>query len=179
VQKIADLYESELKWFQPHSMKMHYKLLAGEEKIACLHFRSSVGSFATGEAAEGSWTFKRIGFFKTRITVREVGSKKDLAVFYNNTWAGGGTLVLPGEGKLRITTNFWQTQFEIKTEENQPLIRMSSGGLFHLSAPLDITAEANEMPELPWLVLLGMYLLVMLHNDAGAATTVAGASLYS
>ena len=93
--KMAELIGRELKWVQPHALKMEYELRAGEMLAATLHFRSSFGSFATATSADGSWTFKRVGFWQTRVTVRTSGTETDLAVFRNNTWSGGGTLEFP------------------------------------------------------------------------------------
>jgi hypothetical protein len=111
---------------QPHALKREFELRAGEATIASLEFRSTFGSLASAESGDGSWTFKRVGFWRSHVTVRESGSETDLAVFRNNTWSAGGTL---------------------------------------------------ELAELPWLVALGLYLVVKLRDDAagGAAAGAAAA----
>ena len=53
-----------LKWLQPNWLKMEYELHAGEEVVATLRFRSSFGTLATAQSADGCWTFKRVGFSK-------------------------------------------------------------------------------------------------------------------
>ncbi|HEY0722558.1 MAG TPA: hypothetical protein VGD41_00915, partial [Pyrinomonadaceae bacterium] len=65
MRKIADVVGQELEWVQPSVFKMQYELRAGDELAATLRFRSSFGSLATGESADGCWTFKRIGFWQT------------------------------------------------------------------------------------------------------------------
>lgn len=174
MKRLADLLDRELKWTQPGAMKMHFELHAGEELAATLRFRSSFGSLATGESADGCWTFKRAGFFQTRLTIRACGEETDIAVFRNNTWSGGGTLELPGGRKLLATTNFWQTNLEFKTESGETLLRFKSGGLIHLSALVEIQREAIGLAELPWLVMLGWYLIVMLHMGSAAVVAVIG-----
>ena len=94
--KITELIGQESRWTQPHASKMEYELRARDVIAATLSFRSSFGSFATATSADGTWTFKRVGFWQTRATVRADGAEADLAVFKNNTWSGGGTLELPG-----------------------------------------------------------------------------------
>jgi hypothetical protein len=77
---------------QPSAWREAYELRAGDDLVATLRFRSAFGSFATAETAEDCWTFKRVGFWKTHVTVRRCGADEDLAVFHNNTWNGGGTM---------------------------------------------------------------------------------------
>ena len=174
MKRLADLLDRELKWTQPGALKMHYELHAGEELAATLHFRSSFGSCAMGASADGCWTFKRAGFFQTRLTIRACGEETDIAVFRNNTWSGGGTLELPGGRKLLATTNFWQTNLEFKTESGETVLRFKSGGLIHLSALVEIQREAIGLAELPWLVMLGWYLIVMMNMDSAASAVVIG-----
>lgn len=172
MKRIADLVQHRLKWVQPSALKMNYELHADDELAATLRFRSSWGSLATAESADGCWTFKRVGFWQTKATIRASGSDQELAVFKNNTWAGGGTLELANSRKYPATSNFWQTQYEFQTEQGTPLIRFKCGGLTHLSSEVDILPSAFAMPELPWMVLFGFYLVVGMTMDAAAAVVV-------
>ncbi len=174
MKKIAEVIGRELEWGQPSAWKMEYELRAGDELIATLRFRSSFGSFATAESADGCWTFKRVGFWQTRVTIRGCGSDMDLAMFKNNTWSGGGTVELPDGRKILATTNLWRTNFEFKTEAGETLIRFKTGGLVHLSAKVEIQPDAAGVPELRWVVMFGWYLAVMMYMDT--AGTVAAVS---
>jgi hypothetical protein len=168
VKKIAEVIGRELEWVQPSAWKMQYELRAGDELIATLRFRSSFGSFATAESADGCWTFKRVGFWQTRVTIRGCGSETESATFTNNTWSGGGTLDLPDGRKILANTNFWQTNLEFKTEAGAALVRFKIGGLVHLSAKVEIQPDIAGVPELPWLAMLGLYLVVMMNVDAAS-----------
>jgi hypothetical protein len=154
---------------------MNYELLAGEALLATLRFRSSLGTLATAETAAGCWTFKRVGFWQTRLTVRDCGLDQDVAVFKNNTWSGGGTLEF-GDGRIyRATTNFWQTNLDFKNNQDGSLLRFHSRGFFHFSANVDIDRAAARLPELPLLITLGWYLIVMLQQDAAAGVAATAA----
>jgi hypothetical protein len=170
MKKMAELVGQELKWVQPSALKMNYELRAGEETAATLRFRSSLGSLATAESADGCWSFKRVGFFQTHVTIRQCGSEEDIAVFRNNTWRGGGTLEFPNGSKIPATTNFWQTKLEFQNEVGDPLIRFQQGGLLHLSATVEVLPEAVRLADLPVLGILGWYLIVMMNMDAAAIT---------
>src|SRR5690349_4389880 len=87
MKKISESINQPLKWEQPSALKMSYELHTGEETAGTLQFRSSLGSFATAESADGCWTFKRVGFWQTRVTIRECGAETEIATFKNNTWS--------------------------------------------------------------------------------------------
>ncbi len=169
--KLAEWTGQPLKWIQPRTMKMEYELRSDDFVAARLDFRSSWGSFATAASADGTWTFKRVGFWQTRVTIRAEGSDKELATFHNNTWSGGGTLQFPDGRKFPASTNFWTTQYEFKTETGEPIVSFRKiGGLLHMSADVDIHPLARSIPEMPWMVMLGWYLAVMMYMDSSSAT---------
>ncbi|HSB09859.1 MAG TPA: hypothetical protein VLM38_10275 [Blastocatellia bacterium] len=174
MKNVSRLIGSNLKWVQPSAFNMHYELRTNNELAGTLSFRSAFGSFATGESADGCWTFKRVGFFQTRVTIRLCGSDHDLATFRNNTWSGGGTLEFPDGRKLLADTNFWQTSLQFSTESGEPLVRFNTGGMIHLSATIDIWPVAAALAELPLIVMLGWYLVVMMHSDMAASAAIIG-----
>lgn len=174
MRRIAELSGLELKWEQPNSFKMEYALFAGDEVAAALNFRSSFGSFATAESADGCWTFKRVGFFQTHVSIRTCYSETDIASYRNNTWRNGGTLELPDGRCYRASTNFWMTQFDFCDETEDVLFSYHKiGGFIHRSSYVNIFPNALVVPELPWMVLLGWYLTIMMQQDAAAASAAA------
>ena len=167
--KIAEFARRPLKWHQPKMLKMAYELLDDEEVVAGVEFRSAFGSYATAHSADGTWTFKRTGFFRPIVTVRSEGSEKDIAVFRNDTWHRGGTLELPGGRTYLASTNFWATTYDFTTETGEALISFKRiGGVFHMTTEVEIHATAARMAELPWMVMLGWYLIVLMHHDSAA-----------
>ncbi len=173
---IADYIYQPLKWEQPHTFKMEYALHSSGTVVAQLKFRSSWGTLATGESADGCWTFKRVGFFQTRVTVRACGEEEELAAFHQNTWSQGGTLVLADGRKYRATTNFWSTELRLETEAGERLVAVKTGGFIHMSANVEIAPAAAHLAELPWLVMFVWYLAIMLYQDAAAVTAVAAST---
>ena len=174
---MRQLVGRELKWTQPRAMKREFELMDGDEIAATLRFRSSFGSFATAETADGAWTFKRVGFWQTRVTICPAGSENEIAVFRNNTWSVGGTLELPDGRGYRANTNFWATSYEFKNDQDEPLARFTRiTGVIHLSSKVEITPAGARLAELPWLVALGWYLAVKMHDDAGAGAAAGAAA---
>ena len=176
MKKIAEILDQPLKWVQPSAMRSGFELRADDLLAATLVFRSSLGSFATGESGDGSWTFKRVGFWSPRATVRVSGSEAEIASFRHNTWRGGGTLEIVDGPRLRATSNMWQSKLEFQDESESPLIRFVSGGVLHLSARVEIESGGRELRALPWLILFGWYVTILMHRDASTAAGGAAAA---
>jgi hypothetical protein len=157
-----------LRWVQPRALQPTYELRAGEQVAATLVFCSAFSSLATGESADGCWTFKRLGFVKT--TVRTRGSKTDIALLRNSCWGSGGWLEMSDGRRFPARTNVWATRYQLLTEAGGPLVTFSHiGGLLRLSGNVVVHEAARSMPELPWLVLLGWYQAVLMYRDSAVA----------
>ncbi len=173
--RLAELGGEALAWENADWVHLAYELRRGTDVLATLRFRSVWGTFATAESAEGCWTFKRVGFLQTRVTIRRCGTDEEIAVFRNNTWTGGGTLEFADGRPFLANTNFWMTAFAFSTDGGEPLVHFRRiGGVLHLSAAVEITAAATAIAELPILMMLGWYLAIQLHNDTAASAGGAG-----
>jgi hypothetical protein len=172
MKRMSEIGSLPLEWIQPKALQEAYELRTGDELVATLKFRSAFGTLARAECHDGCWTFKRVGFWQNKATVRACDGANDLAVFINNTWNDGGTLEFPDGRKFKATTNAWMTRLEFQTETEQPLLRFKYHGIFRLSATVEVLPEASSFAELPLLVLFGWYLAVMLYHDSSAAATI-------
>jgi hypothetical protein len=175
MKRIVEVVDQPLDWSQPSAFKMQYELRASDGIVATLGFRSSFGSFATAQCADGCWTFKRVGFWQTRVTIRECNGEKEVGQFRNNIWKGGGGLELPDGRRFLATTNIWQTKLEFQDESGAPLIQLKSRGVVHAAAAVEIQSRAVGIPELPLMALLAWYVVVMMHQDSAGATAAAAA----
>ena len=166
---LADFSGRMLRWTQTGVFSHVYELRTDDAVMATLEFRSSFGSLATGRAEDRSWTFKRIGFWRPRATVRLEDSAENLAVFEHSTWSGGGSLTLADHRQIQVTTGSWQTRIEFRDSDGLVLFRYHTEGFLRAAAELEILPPAARMLELSWLLLFGWYLVVMMHRDEGAA----------
>jgi hypothetical protein len=174
MEKIASAIQQELVWTQPNAFKEEYELRSDAALLGILKFRSAWGTLAIAETTNGCWTFKRVGFFSTRVTVRPCETESDLASFRNNTWSGGGTLELADGRSFRISTNFWQTRLELISDRDEIILSYTDiGGFFRRSANMIIESQSALLPELPWIVMLSWYLVVMMYRDSAAAASAA------
>jgi len=173
MRKVADAGGRDLKWTQPSTWKRTYLLASGGEQVGRLEFQGMFGTLAQAETGDGLWTFKRVGFWQQRASIRAGGSDQEVAAFQNNTWQNGGTLEFPGGRSFRATTNFWNTKFQFEDADGSMLVHFDYGGMFHLSADVAVAPAARALPELPVLICFGWYLAVMLHADSTAAVAAA------
>jgi hypothetical protein len=192
---IQEAADQELIWRQPSAFKEQYELRAGDEVLATLHWQSAWGTLATARTAEGEWTFKRSGFWQQRIGVRPLGSEREVATFVPD-WSGNGILTIEGERTFRwVGKGFWGLEkLWQERADAPPLIGFKNAGALKTEARVVLSPVAASLPEttqlddlyaplppeemappssplveLPLLVTLGFYLMVLASRDAAAA----------
>ena len=175
VRTIAEVADQELVWIQPARLTQSFELQASDEVVATLEFQRA--SLASGETADQRWTFKREGFWHPQVTVRVPDSDANVAVF-KPAWTGGGTLEIPQGRQLRFgAANFWHSQWDWLDAQNQPLVHFKSHqGLLKVEGEVTIEASAVKSPDLPLLVVVGWYLLVLFARDAAESSLVVSAA---
>lgn len=183
-QSLKAMNTQTLYWVQPKAMEKRFELRSADHQYAGLHFPSAFGSLATASTADGTWTYKRVGFFSTRITVRAEGSETDLAI-YKPKWTGmQGTLeTAAGQTYLWNTANFWGTRFQFTDANGTPLVNFHLGAddwklsnIFKTQARMEIDPGAVGVSDIPLLATIGFYLINLYQEDSSAATTAAAVS---
>jgi hypothetical protein len=157
-----------LVWAPSATSSRRFELRAGEEVVASLTFDKAVGSLATGRTAAGTWTFKRAGFLQPCVTVREIGSEYDLAVF-RPTWTGSGDVEFRSGVRVHWRPfGFWNSEWGFVRGD----ARLTTFHWMPETAELDVRVEfppaALDLKELPILLLLGWYLRVLSYQEAAA-----------
>jgi hypothetical protein len=167
---INEVAMAELLWVQPARLKQVFELRADNEVVGNMRFERA--SLASGETADHNWTFKREGFWHPRITVRVPGSEDNVALF-SPGWAGGGALDLGGRQMRFVAANFWHSQWDWVDAQNRPLVHFKSHqGILKTEGQVEIEPDAITSPDLPLLVVLGWYLLVLFARDASVSAGV-------
>jgi len=163
---------AELEWRQLKGLSRDGELSMDGRAIGSLKFRSGLGTFATAKIGDACWTFKRVGFFQQRVEIRECGAETPIARFANATWSGGGTLTMTGGRAFKLTTNWWNTKWQVEDADGRVLLRFDYGGAFKRRATVKVAAAARAVPELALLVALSWYLVVMLWAEAESAVII-------
>jgi hypothetical protein len=79
---------------------------------------------------------------------------------------------MPVRRSIRVTTNFWQSKIEFLTDDDAVLFRYLTEGFVRQESQLEVMPPLLRMPELPWLILFGWYLVVMMHDDSAATAAI-------
>ena len=168
-------------WFQPRTMERSFELRDGERLLGTLHFPRFGGSLATASFTAGEWTFKRVGFFRPRVTVRPSGQEVDLAVYRPKGWGSEGELQFVGGHSYGWKpANFWATRYAFVDDAERAVVTFKPGAeegkwsdLFKYQALVEIDPSVYDREELPILVSLGWYLMILHHDDSAGAAVVA------
>lgn len=165
------------EWHQEKSSKAEYELLAGDHLLATLKRKSIWGSLATGTTADGEWTFKRVGFWHPRVTVRVAGSDEDLAVF-EPRWTGNGTLTFADQTQYHWkSANFWWTKWEWLDAREQSLFHFEmTKNFLKQEAKVEVLSGAIPQAHRSILPLLGWYLILLSMSDLAGSTAATTAA---
>lgn len=175
MQSLDELAGRALVWTPSPSVKKSYELRVGEQTYGTVSWQR--GSLAAADIDGNHWTFKREGFWHPRITVRVAGSESDLAIF-KPAWSGAGTLELSAVRRVQWSAaNMWHSEWAWQESGGSPLVHFKSHQHWtKLEGKVEIQPGAAASPDLPLLVSLGWYLLVLLAQDTAATTAVVAAT---
>jgi len=159
----------ELKWVQRDSR--NDELVSGKEVLGKLQWTSKLRSLVTAESADGKWTFKRGGFLRPKITIREYGKDNDLYTA-NIGWNGEATLWLPDQGRFRWVPNIWHTKWTLMINDEKEIMSIQLDGFSKVSGNVSIEDTSVSIQTLSLLALLGWYLIIkVLSDDASSIGT--------
>jgi len=168
VRTIAEVGSQELEWVQPARLHRVYELHASDDVVALLRFERA--SLASAETAWQKWTFQQEVFWRRQVTIRSPDSAD--ALMFMAAGMSSGTLELSQGRLLRFgAANFWRSRWDWSDNESQsPLVHFKRrAGLLKTEGPVDIETRAVTYPELPLLVVLGWYLLILFARAAATA----------
>jgi hypothetical protein len=151
--------DAMLRWVQPEARKRYFELRSGSDAIATLSWEKASGTLAAAQTADAAWTFKRVGFFNTRVTVRSPGSDADLATF-KPSWGYGGTLEVKGRAYLWQKLDFWGNKWGFTWHDGAMIMSFQYAGgpgtLFKLEGTVDLApGNVSTNPDVPLLAALG------------------------
>lgn len=154
-----------------------YQLSAGDDLVATLDWATSTGSLATGEAADGSWTFKRVGFFRPAITVRDRGGPNDLAVMRKVKGVGLAMEFAAGPRFTWAPTRERRREVAFHDASGTRLIGfLPRSKRFKSFAEVTLADEARQLREISILAIIGWYRLVLEQEDEAAMVVVMASS---
>jgi hypothetical protein len=175
---IASLAGQEFIWEKSKEIKRARQIVIDGESWCSLRRLKMFGSLVGVESKAGSWTLKRVGFFRTRITIRQADSDQNVGLYTPSfTWCGSaGTVEIEGGRSYR-----WGPIKSLGREHaffdsaGTPLLRFRGS-----PRKCRMTFEAKtEVPDLPLLAALGYYILLLHDEDTAVVVTASAAAAAS
>lgn len=157
------------------STPLVYELWGGSDLLARLSWTKESGSLALGESANNVWSFKRIGFFATQVSVRVEGTEDTVAVFSPN-WRGDGKVAL-SDKRVFIwkSTAFWKANYLLTDESGTEVLSIKhNSSISPDRAGVQLGPARLDNATLVLLIMLAMYVGVLaIQDDADSTAMVA------
>lgn len=170
-----ELTHQVLKLQQPSARKLEYELCVDNELVGTLHWPKALGSLCVAETADGSWTFKRQGFFNFRVTARVAGSDQDVLIYrYNWTGMTGTMEHIDGRQFDLGWPNLWRNRFalvqkaaqgEDQGEDVELLVVKINFTILRGSADVAIQPRLAQTEDGALLAMFSCYLALMAYDD--------------
>jgi hypothetical protein len=168
----------ELNWTQPHALRRYHELRSDRGLYATLKWKRMFGSLAVAECSEGRYSFKRAGFLRPYVTVREENSESDLAimkfrsgsVFMNTAFGLSG--VLEFETGSRFTFNrlsFWKSRWAFADVNGVPVVTFERKMRGKPTGKVTIDCDSRREPYLHILLTVGWYVIILDYEEEEAA----------
>jgi hypothetical protein len=164
--KLGELAGQKLKWIQPRAFKLEYELRAGSKIVATLRYPHCFDTFAIASSGDGTWTFRGGDFRQPAVSIRAFEAEIDLAVFKSNIWAAGGMLELPTGRKYQGQLTGRGHEYNLRTETGEMVVSYRKMvpmlEILRMSADTQIYHREKDLVEMPWIVMLGWHLILVM-----------------
>ena len=168
---ISSAISGGLTWSKaPHSRG--FVLNAGGEIVGSLQPTSCWSTEFKAECSDGSWRFRRTGFFRTATEILDAMSNTRVALLTPD-WRGGGTVVFSDGQTFRLrSTGFWRQVWTVASQTGEPIMRVRSREKTVELATQFVLPEGR----LALLVIFAWYCVQKAAQDAAAAASVVAAT---
>lgn len=168
METIHGMTNGTLNWIQSGPSKREFELRGETGVFGNLKWKKHFGSLATAVTNDGEWTLKRAGFLHPRVSARTAGSNRDIAIFKPG-WTGTGTVEFETGLKLSwVNKSFLYSGWAFMNPNGVDILRFQTKPrLLKINVQVIVL---SDLPELPLLVCLGMYLLILIHEESTAVS---------
>jgi hypothetical protein len=150
------------RWLRTREDPLEFDLLAEDRPLATLVWKSGGRSVTTARTADGSWTLKRGGFLNPQVTIRPVGKEQNAARisvhlnYHRIDVTGGPSYRFHRAGVLLPA---WQ----VSTDAGEEVLHIEPvrEGRKLVGGAVVTNADAVKRPELPILVVISWYFIVL------------------
>ena len=165
MKNIREVGNQPLTWQQADEGKASWELRAGHDVVGTVTWQNPTedGTLVVATSADGRWSFKRVGVFTPRVTVRVAGTDSDVAIVTPHL---GRSLVAFADGHAVhfLRKGFWRNEFTLTESNGEPLLAFKEAG-----TRVEIATGAETRSDASLLALLGCYLLHLYARDMESA----------
>jgi hypothetical protein len=165
---MSAVVDHETTWTQIARFKSGYELRFGDDVVATMTFPKMLSSAASVQTEDGNWTIERTGFFGAKTIVRPTDSTTPIGSYTAKAWKRGGIIELSGDRKLLLRLDIWSRTMEICRQDGEMIVSLTARGFFNHRVEVRMNRSALQWPELPWLVPLAYYQIIMMRRDSAA-----------
>ncbi|HEY45929.1 MAG: hypothetical protein AMJ88_03690 [Anaerolineae bacterium SM23_ 63] len=159
----------QLMWKQVAFGAREFELRAGDDLVGRLYWPKWLSDRAVARCADGVWLIDRLGFFRDKIVVTDMGSRNKVGSFVPN-WLGDGRLsLINGRVYQWYKTKAFSNSWAFVDKNDVVLLEIHDWmRCFKHEADVKLRIGAASLPELTLLVLIGWYLVYMYIQDTAA-----------
>lgn len=144
---------------------------------ATLTWLKMFGTLASCESGGRVWTFKRSGFLRPIVTIREEGSEETYATFTPGWMTSHGRLEFAdGASYEWRSRGLLMSTWRLQDSEGREVVTITARGIAGNKASVEVGEGARSARELPLLAAFAWYLLRQIQDDSAAAAAAGGAA---
>lgn len=166
---------AELTLQKPRRSRV-FELRDADRSYATLERRKVFGSLAAAETSTGRFTFKRIGFLRTRVTIRREGAEDNFAVF-EPRWTGEGRLSFADGRELQWEREgLWRATWRFDDARGVTLFWIRTIGFTGSRGVTTLAPGFSRAADAALLIVFGWYLIQLMTQDTAASAAAAAAA---
>lgn len=153
-----------------------YILFSDDHPVASLRWIRSNFPHAVRETASDRWIFQSSRLLYPRVSIKASLADK-LEATFKATMKGQGQLLMTDGRKFHwLSTDFWNNEWVFTDNAGVRLIQfVPEQGLFKIGSKVNLEPYALALPELPFLLVTGWYLLVNINEQNSDLSSLAKA----
>jgi hypothetical protein len=159
----------DLNGVRPGVFARELQLEAGSERLAVLRWEKVLGTAADAESGDGRWRIARRGPLAMQFVVRDAASDAEVATMTRNWRGRGEARFASGTGFKWDREGFWRSEHFWTSATGERLITWRTRIGWTTRYEMEVMEGARRLPELPVLVLLGTYVMVMMSRQRHAS----------
>jgi hypothetical protein len=155
-----------LNWVPVGFSRKEFELRGENQILAIMKWPKHFGLLASAITADGEWNINRSGFLHSKINVRSPDSNNDIAVLMPNRDATGTVEFHTGHKVFWVNKNNLRSAWAFVDQNGEDILHFQCRPkLVRLKVGVTLL---SDRPESPLLACLGLYLLVLTHEEYAA-----------